>query len=374
MTFKNKNKSKTDDTGTSCFLENTSVLTDSGYKNIQDVNKEDRLLSHTGKFRRILQIYEREYHKSIYKFRISRHPIAIECTKGHPFYVRKSLDYYDTKLRVNERKYGEPEWKQAKDIKEDDYFGMVINNKEEIPEFIINKEKIKLNRKSQWFVIGYFFANTFQNDLINSIYNKYSIKFNINKDDEKEVFEKLIKILPADEEITEGGKISKRYKVFKFTNQLWHNIFSMFKDRYLKIIPEFVQNLPVILVQSFIDGYIKAYGNGKSNARRGKTISVMSTTSVNLMYSIQRLYFKIGFVPFIDSNTPRANYNDCYRVCISSRHNDCFIEDNYVWFRILRIKKIRYEDEEKRYVYNFEVNKDNSYVVENIVTHNCSNI
>jgi hypothetical protein len=48
--------------------------------------------------------------------------------------------------------------------------------------------------------------------------------------------------------------------------------------------------------------------------------------------------------------------------------NDAFIKDNYFWYKSKSIQKNYVEDQS---VYNFEVDIDNSYIVENTIVHNC---
>ena len=45
--------------GPPCFIAGTKVLTDSGYKNIEDVVLEDKLLTHTGKFQNIVNLQKK---------------------------------------------------------------------------------------------------------------------------------------------------------------------------------------------------------------------------------------------------------------------------------------------------------------------------
>jgi site-specific DNA-cytosine methylase len=42
--------------GFPCFVAGTQTLTDNGYKNIEDVKITDRLLTHNGKFQKIINL------------------------------------------------------------------------------------------------------------------------------------------------------------------------------------------------------------------------------------------------------------------------------------------------------------------------------
>ena len=73
--------------GLPCFIEGTQVLTQKGYKNIEDVVLEDKLLTHTGKFQDILNLQRKIYSGDLYDLKIKYHSDIITCTEVHPFYV-----------------------------------------------------------------------------------------------------------------------------------------------------------------------------------------------------------------------------------------------------------------------------------------------
>jgi len=50
------------------------------------------------------------------------------------------------------------------------------------------------------------------------------------------------------------------------------------------------------------------------------------------------------------------------------RQQPAFIENDYVWYPPFKIQK---QQTQNQMVYNFEVANDNSYIVENIIVHNC---
>ncbi len=104
--------------GFPCFVAGTKVLTNNGYKNIEEVDLSDKLLTHTGKFQNILNLQKKEYNGELYKLDIKYHPTDIICTEEHPFYVRSN----------NQGLYSEPYWKKASELTMNDYIGMVITS------------------------------------------------------------------------------------------------------------------------------------------------------------------------------------------------------------------------------------------------------
>lgn len=249
--------------GFPCFVAGTRVLTNEGYKPIETVELTDKLLTHTGNMQKILNLQQKMYTGKLFEFDIKYHPKMIVATEEHPFYVRT--------------RDGEPQWKIASEITMDDYFGMVINTNEIIPELSFEKTKY-------WFLLGYWVANGFE------IYD--TVFDNINKSE-------------------------------------WYDE-----------IPEWFQDAPKEFIQEFVNGYIQADGLKK-------------TISTAIIYGIQRLYLKLGQIINITHEEQ----------CASS-----FIEGNYVWYAPFKITSSHTTNTP---VYNFEVETDNSYIVENVCVHNC---
>ena len=139
--------------GFPCFVAGTRVLTNKGYKPIETVELTDKLLTHTGNMQKILNLQQKMYTGKLLEFEIKYHPELIVATEEHPFYVRT--------------KFGEPQWKIASEITMDDYFGMVINTNEIIPELSFVKTP------HHWFLLGYWVANRFEiNDAVFDSINK----------------------------------------------------------------------------------------------------------------------------------------------------------------------------------------------------------
>ena len=204
----------------------------------------------------------------------------------------------------------------------------------------------------------------------------YKIRFAINNKDEEEVFEIINKVIPITDKQCDSG-INKRCKKFGCVNIVWYNILKQFgKYAHGKLIPEWIQDAPKEYIQEFINGYMKADGCiSKNNTIR------FTTVSYNLALGLQRLYLKLGHIFAISKNIRQkmtviegrtVNQRDCYT--IQGKINKekgvlSFIEDNYAWFAPFKITK---RETIETPVYNFEVENDNSYVVENTIVHNCN--
>jgi DNA (cytosine-5)-methyltransferase 1 len=331
--------------GFPCFVAGTPTLTNSGYKNIEDVKITDKLLTHTGKFQDILNLQQKKYTGDLFDIKIKYHSEVVVSTEEHPFYIRE---------KKGKDSFGEPIWKKANELTMNDYFGMVINNNEIIPEFTFekkfNKNKteqihIKLDQLDYWFVMGYFVGDGW-------IEENNKINFTTNLDADNDSFERINKVIPI------------KQTDFNNNDFVWYNIFKQFgKCRPNKIIPEWVQDAPKEFIQEFINGYVKSNEN----------------VSLNLAYALQRLYLKLGHIFSVNKCARRNTYTEgrivnqrdtyCIRGILKKEiKTAAFIENNYVWYPPVEITK---RETTNTMVYNFEVENDNSYVVENICVHNC---
>ncbi len=293
--------------GFPCFIEGTQVLTHKGYKKIEVVKLDDKLLTHTGKFQNILNLQRKIYNGDLYELKNKHQPHIITCTEEHPFYVReKSIICENDK---NICVYSVPRWKPAKELTKNDYVGMVINTNERIPEFT----EIKLDKKEYWYKMGYFVGNGWNDETTNKCENMYDYIF--------EIF-------------------------VKYANG--------------KLIPEWVQDAPTEFIQEFINGYMKADGIESKNGCLSLT-----TVSYDLACGLQRLYLKLGFI------CSTINERDTYHIQVyinKQQNSSSFIDGDYVWYSPFKISKRMTVGLP---VYNFEVENDNSYIVENVIVHNC---
>lgn len=114
--------------GFPCFVQGTPVLTNNGYKPIETVTFDDKLLTHTGQFQSIVNLQRKLFNGTLCSITVKHQPDPIICTEEHPFYVRT--------------KHNPPQWKMAKDITCNDYVGMVITNWFDESEWINMSEKI----------------------------------------------------------------------------------------------------------------------------------------------------------------------------------------------------------------------------------------
>jgi len=375
--------------GFPCFVAGTRVLTLDGYKKIEDVSLEDKLLTHTGAYQAILNRQVKTGATELRRVDIKYHPHAIECTPEHPFYVRKRQKCWNNDTRTYNYSFTEPSWVEVSQITNEHYVGMTINNQANIPSFTINKKlndtasediTITLGSVEQWYMMGYFLGDGWVESTSKEDGRPtYNIRFAIANKDIDTVVPILQETLPITDKKTESG-LSQRYGC---SSIVWHTVLKEFGSySHGKVIPEWVHSAPTNLIEAFLDGYASADGciQPSSKGIVNHHISY-TTTSSNIAFGIQRLYMKLGKLCSIDYTVRPStctiegrtvNQLNTYRmrvvINLIEGHTSSYIKDNYAWLKVAGVESVTTEPQT---VYNFEVEHDNSYCVENSIVHNC---
>lgn len=119
--------------GSPCFVGDTLVLTQDGYKNIKDIKVGDYVLSHDNCMHRVSNHIMTGV-KQIWNVDAMGSD-ELKTTENHKFYVRKKIYKYDSTTRHNKRTFLNPEWVEVKDLDDTYYIGYAINTESKIPEW-----------------------------------------------------------------------------------------------------------------------------------------------------------------------------------------------------------------------------------------------
>lgn len=366
-----------------CFTSDTIVLTNNGYKFINEVTLDDQLYTHKGRFKPINNIQIKKYNGDFHDIRLYYHPHSIKCTPEHPFYTKKITKIKNQQGTVVDLMLSEPKWVDAKDLTDNDYIGMAINTNSVIPEFNItkhlNKNKTKqiikkLDNLDEWYLFGYFLGDGW---LDFKRKGRFYLVFGNNERKNKLLkdLHKFTTFRFKKPTRTTGNSVTTECHNY----ELWHILKEFGHLAHNKMVPQWIHDAPKEYIEKFIEGYTDADGCYRTDKSKVKTIAY-TTVSKDIAFSIQRLYLKVGKVCSVtyQKKSPTyviqgrtVNQRNLYHILYRERtYNYSYaLEQDYCWFRIHTKEEFIYN--EATNVYNFEVDDDNSYCVENVIVHNC---
>lgn len=370
-----------------CFVAGTKVLTDNGYKNIEDMKTGDMVLTHKNRFRPVV-IPMKQMANHIYKLNTmgSNH---IYATEEHPFYVRKKSRIWEEGKNV--RKFDMPEWVEMKDLTKEYYVGVSVNQKSKLPKWEgiscsgpwghkttkndLNSFKAFENYNFWWLVGRYLGDGWTVDSRKDNGTGDERVVICCDKSEFTEIESRLEQLEWLNYSIAEEGSIFK----YHITNKELKRYLDQFdKGAHNKKLTNDIFDLPVNYLKSFVSGYLSADGSFNQKYYRATSVSE------DLINGLSRVINKAYKAPTSVYKTIRpetheidgriVNQRDSYSLSFKKKvkpQDNAFYEDGYIWYPINSIER---DDEYFDYVYNIEVEEDNSYTANNIIVHNCQDI
>ena len=130
--------------GSPCFIAGTKILTDKGYKNIEDIKVGDMVLTHKNRYQKVTVIGNKQ--AEIFRVK-AQGSIETFVTGNHPYYVRTKSKKWNNEERKYERIFSKPEWKEVKDLTTNDFVG--INTP------LTEENKHELDKETCWLLGRY---------------------------------------------------------------------------------------------------------------------------------------------------------------------------------------------------------------------------
>ena len=358
-----------------CFTKDTLVLTSTGYKNIVDVEIDDLVLTHTNTYKRVTNKFD-QGKKEIWNV---TSPIfdELKTTENHRFYVVSKID-------GNKNNLTEPYWKECKDLTSNDYLGVAINQNSIIPKWNGIDFKWKDGRKTRhknelskymdnndfWWLIGRYIGDGWmkhQSGIIICCTNK-------NDKELIDISERLERLEFNATVVRDGST----YKIHLPKKEIGLFVEQFGKYAHGKRLNNTILDLPINLLESFIEGYFSADGYTMKNGLKRFT-----SVSRELIYGIAQCVSKVYKVPYSIYKTERpstyvienrvVNQKDTYQVTFKTeeiKRNKIFYDNGYVWSKIIGIENTEKNDS----VYDIEVDEDHSFTANGCIAHNCQDI
>jgi len=418
-----------------CLLPDEPIFTNKGLLPISKLNTSLKVFTHKGKYQKIKETMKRKYNGKIFGFKTSCYNVPTYFTPEHPIYLIKSFKdcknvphtickpacTYPKKrgCRTLEFKNYSPKWVKASMIEKGDIALFPIHKTIKDKHLLSLKNYLPLNfylegeyikpRKEKIFkknigikkeikiskdfcrLIGYFLAEGY------IVKDRIGFAFAEHETGYIEDVKSLLKNCFGNFINIQDIKSENKGFSFEIYSKILVEFFkSFYVDKpyksYNKMLPLFFLDLPFEKQKEILIGWWRGDAG--------------YTTSVNLINQMRTILLRLKIIPAINEISAesinkrrkfksnlidsRAIYakNDCYFVsylCFFDKNLELlgldefkkfkskldrrkgYFDDDYVYLPITQIEKKDYEG----YVYNLEVEKDNSYVTKNLAVHNC---
>lgn len=358
-----------------CFDADTMITTDAGIKRIVDVKVGDKVLTHMGRYKEVVDTIVTKTNTVYTVTCYGSKPIVV--TGNHPLLVRhqtsvsQKIDGKKTKART----LGEAHWVPVKDLQNNDYIGIPINNESVIPSI----GNLPTSNDAFWWIIGRYIGDGWT-----EIYHRKNICPNHT---ERRIIicceKKATTVNRIVDKLSRCG-ISCRVENSRTTKKIFlspdKELFDYLQTfgRYAtgKHLNRDVLNLPVDLAKAFLEGYLSADGYYRKENKTYylKTVSEELAMGVSLL--VNKVYHvAVGYTsrnPQIDVIEGRQvhskrQYGMTFIVEDRSRKK-YFFDQNCLW---VRLKSVKSRAVDQANMYNLTVLDDSSYQANGFSAHNC---
>ncbi len=344
--------------GSPCFVAGTKILTETGYKNIEDIKVGDFVLTHTNNWEKVLTVGGKIADTFELK---AQGMLPTQTTFEHPYLVKTMSRKWSNEKRTSERVFSDSEWKKAGELKKGDFIA--------IPKIKDSENTLNLSDE-ECFIIGRYIADghTRQDTResegrLNSRYWQLILSVGSHK-------------IP---------KITINHSLYKHTKSVHRLVIS--SKRLVEIVESECGNtainkkistkllkLPNDKLEILINGLLSGDGSKRGNEYRLTTVS--KELAQSLCLAITKVYSVCASIEFtkrpektiIDGRL--VNQKDTYTVSFRKeikKQSKFYVDDDYVWSPVKSIHKTG----KTKSVFNLEVENDNTYTANNIVVHNC---
>lgn len=357
--------------GSPCFPKGVMIFTDKGTVPIEEVTTDMMVLTHRGRWRKVLATGHKEADTVVLKGNMS----GLECTKNHPIYeVRVIKDKSGRRMLTNARN-----WTPAKNM-DNKYWGTPCFAEElSIPVPTSDNPSVKefpqIDEKLFYFVgrwLGDGWVRDGQKPERTEGQKFATIYLCDSLDKENELIE-TIKPLTA--------HFSKEYQKnsvkVKFNSRLLCDwlVDNFGRGALNKQIPSWAFGMNEKYRKALFNGLMDSDGwRKKSDCYR------LTTASKKLTLGVRLLAESLGFLTntfHTQRNNKHViegrvvNQHDTYILSINTSNTVNRLNDGLQsWYKVREVK----ETGQIKTVYNLTVEEDNSYIADGIVVHNCQNL
>lgn len=326
--------------GFPCFVAGTLILTDKGYKPIEDIIEGDIVLTHKGNWKPVTRTMQRDNAEiwCIKGFGI----LPTFTTAEHPYYVRRKGEKTSR-------------WLQIRELSNEFYTTMVL------PE---TKDNDK-HSEDWWWLAGRYLADGWRVRRKGRKYGRVVIACNDEKSDELER-----RISMAGFRATRvKERTCNKYHITK--GEFYRDLEEFGKGAGGKTLTKRVFELPRNKMQALWDGYMS--GDGRKDRIEATTIS--PSLCLGFAHIAQRLGMECAVYRTERSHHCKiegrlCNQQDTYTFRYKGNSYASFFDGEILCKRIRQVTNTGNTGT----VYNISVADDESYIANGAVVHNCQDL
>ena len=376
-----------------CVPSGKLIFCNNNFIPIESIKENDIVISHIGQEQKVLKTFKNKYNGDIININLYNDLEMLELTPEHPVYGIKRESFITKKGKFNNIPNIKPEWIKSKDIKKGD-----IIMRTSLPQKYFNNEIIDLltldvtllfDDDKVWYKTGFNYKseqlkyNRFVNlhDL-SFLFGWYiaegtdgisKLIFSLNSQKEIPIAEKIIFEINRIFGAIGNYDIKGNRLIVTFNSTLLCKFFTFFcnKMSYNKIIPEKILLGPLNVLDELIKNMVLGDGSYSNGRFSYTTVSYLLTRQ--LMFANQRLNKKTSLQL---NKRKRIDKRPCYTLSWSI-NNENNRHSNKSWWHpegLAILVKTSISENYNDYVYNLEVENDNSYLLSNATVHNCESM
>ena len=346
--------------GSPCFAAGTMVLTEHGYRPIEEIEVGDLVFTHKGNLKKVVRIGHKEAETFSLKSSGKTETIV---TGNHPYYERKRN--WVSEKKTNKRVFSDAKWTEVSELDKDSFLATPV-----IPEF---HDDERLDDETLWILGRYIADGHYRKELRKEGTNHYQYQVVISVGEGKlDNFKAHVK--------------DRHFSCYKHSQSVYRCTFSSMElvgmieeygigdHSYNKQIPLKLLGLPKEKLEVLLEGYWSGDGCVTNKGHEATTVS--ERLALTLALAIVKVYGVLPVVSRYDALSKgvicgrEVNQRPVYTIRWKETSRKMWIKDDqYLWGQVRLKTPVGIN-----VVYNLEVEDDHTYIANNAVVHNCQDL
>lgn len=352
--------------GWPCFPAGTLVLCRDGFKPIEEVQVGDEVLTHRGRFQRVVRTMKRQAETVILQG--YGHPL-MKTTPNHPFYASKRMRVWNNARRNYDVVFADPVWVSASEMKGKYWASPVEFPVMEVPpiEAIGNETSVPEITPQLMWVIGAWLGDGWAEQ--DDRRGRVTICCSQNEN-EADILEKRIEAAGL-----HATRVPQRTTIrFIISSRAFARWLTQHfgKGAEGKKLPTWALGMKKEFREALLDGYRFADGSDYKDGFRITTIS--KSLAIGMKLLAQSLGWNVCLYRYEIERDTRiegwaVNEKPQWQIVAHSKSRSAFRHKNYVFGLVRSITPGGVE-----WVYDLTVETDHSFLADGLVVHNCQDL